>query len=267
VATQSNATFFSVDSADIFSKWQGESERLVRTLFEMAHEYKRTVIFVDELDSLCGSRSPNEDESTRRVKTLFLTKMSGVIEGKGDVLVLAATNLPWEIDSGIRRRLEKRVLITLPNKDARIKLIKLNVRDSDNDLTESDYERLGEMTSGASGADISVMVKEAKGAPFRKCIKAKQFRADKDGILIPCVSCEQCPSKLPSDPSGKTNGCQSCGAICMTLYDIPPKSRRLPHLEMKDFETILQQRPISSVSQDELARYNEWTEEFGQEGN
>lgn len=93
VATESDATFFSVSSADLISKWQGESERLVRNLFEMARESDggRAIIFIDEVDSLCGSRSEGESDSARRVKTEFLVQMDGVGKGKSDVLVLGAT--------------------------------------------------------------------------------------------------------------------------------------------------------------------------------
>ena len=81
VAAESDSTFFSVSSADLISKWQGESERLVRNLFEMARESSgekgRAIIFIDEVDSLCGTRSEGENDSSRRVKTEFLVQMDG----------------------------------------------------------------------------------------------------------------------------------------------------------------------------------------------
>lgn len=123
VATEANSTFFSVSSADLVSKWLGESERLVRSLFDMARQNKPSIIFIDELDSLCSSRSDNESEAARRIKTEFLVQMNGV--GNDDVrfalsrisfhtvlidlmqegvLVLGATNIPWQLDAAIRRR-------------------------------------------------------------------------------------------------------------------------------------------------------------------
>ena len=107
---------------DLVSKWQGESERLVRNLFEMAREAEgnRAIIFIDEVDSLCGSRSEGESDSARRIKTEFLVQMDGVgNENAGKVLILGATNIPWELDAAIRRRFEKRVYIPLPEPDAR----------------------------------------------------------------------------------------------------------------------------------------------------
>ena len=85
----------------------------------MAREKKPSIIFIDEIDSLCGSRSEGENDSTRRIKTEFLVQMQGVGNNNDGVLVLGATNVPWEIDSAIRRRFEKRIFIDLPDETAR----------------------------------------------------------------------------------------------------------------------------------------------------
>merc|ERR1719159_85616 len=151
VTTEADSTFFSVSSADLISKWQGESEKLVRNLFEMARESEggRAIIFIDEVDSLCGSRAEGESDSMRRVKTEFLVQMDGVGKEGTGLLVLGATNIPWELDAAIRRRFEKRVYIPLPEAEARTAMVKLNLGDTPNNLTEEEFERTGEITQGA----------------------------------------------------------------------------------------------------------------------
>lgn len=270
VATEADSTFFSVSSADLISKWQGESERLVRNLFEMARESPggRAIIFIDEVDSLCGSRSEGESDSLRRVKTEFLVQMDGVGSADGQILVLGATNIPWELDAAIRRRFEKRVYIPLPEAEARTGMLRLHLGDTPNDLTEEDFEKLGEMTEGASGSDIKVLVKEALMEPLRRCQQAKQFYVDGEGYYHPCTkypNCSKCPPKLSTDKSDTIYDCPHCGSKRMTLWQVPPDKLKAPMVVLGDFAKVMR-HSSSTVSPDELKRFTEWTKLFGQDG-
>jgi len=270
VATEADSTFFSVSSADLISKWQGESEKLVRNLFELARESEggRAIIFIDEVDSLCGSRSEGESDSMRRVKTEFLVQMDGVGNSGGQLLVLGATNIPWELDAAIRRRFEKRVYIPLPDAEARTAMVKLNLGDTPNNLTEDEFDKTGEITEGSSGADIKILVKEALMQPLRRCQRAKQFYIDEEGFYKPCErypNCSYCPPKLSSDPPDKVYKCNSCGSLRMSLWDVPTEKLKAPEVLYSDFQTVMKSS-VCSVSPEELERFKEWTRLFGQDG-
>ena len=270
VATEADSTFFSVSSADLISKWQGESEKLVRNLFELARESEggRAIIFIDEVDSLCGSRSEGESDSMRRVKTEFLVQMDGVGNSGGQLLVLGATNIPWELDAAIRRRFEKRVYIPLPEAEARTAMVKLNLGDTPNNLTEEEFDKTGEITEGSSGADIKILVQEALMQPLRRCQKAKQFYIDEEGFYKPCEkypNCPACPPKLSTDLPGKDYACDQCGAMRMSLWDVPTEKLRAPEVVYSDFQIVMRSS-VTSVSPEELGRFKEWTKLFGQDG-
>lgn len=177
VATEANnSTFFSVSSSDLVSKWLGESEKLVKNLFELARQHKPSIIFIDEVDSLCSARSDNESESARRIKTEFLVQMQGVGNDNDGILVLGATNIPWVLDAAIRRRFEKRIFIPLPEEHARQVMFKIHLGDTAHVLTEENLRELSRKTEGYSGADISIIVRDALMQPVRKVQNATHFK-------------------------------------------------------------------------------------------
>lgn len=179
VATEANnSTFFSVSSSDLVSKWLGESEKLVKNLFELARQHKPSIIFIDEVDSLCSSRSDNESESARRIKTEFLVQMQGVGNDMDGILVLGATNIPWVLDSAIRRRFEKRIFIPLPEEHGRLVMFKIHLGSTSHVLTEQDLKTLAAKTEGYSGADISIIVRDALMQPVRKVQTATHFKVN-----------------------------------------------------------------------------------------
>ncbi|MHA1377774.1 MAG: AAA family ATPase [Candidatus Helarchaeota archaeon] len=168
VAHECKATFFNADAASLVSKWLGESEKLVKELFKIARENAPSLIFIDEIDSIATSRGESgEHESVRRIKTQLLQEIDGLKSGEQALVILGATNRPWEIDSAFRRRFEKRIHVGLPELEARIIIFKLNTNGIELDK-DVDFETLGKMTNGYSGADIALICRESIMNPIRE---------------------------------------------------------------------------------------------------
>jgi SpoVK/Ycf46/Vps4 family AAA+-type ATPase len=118
IAHESGTTFFSISSSSLTSKWIGEGEHLVSTLFAVANYQEPAVVLIDEIDSLLTQRSSDENEASRRIKTEFIVQLDGTSgqESKGRVLIIGATNRPHELDDAARRRFVKRLYIPLPER-------------------------------------------------------------------------------------------------------------------------------------------------------
>jgi len=259
VATEANnSTFFSVSSSDLVSKWLGESEKLVKNLFEMAREQKPSIIFIDEVDSLTSSRSDNESESARRIKTEFLVQMQGVGNDNDGVLVLGATNIPWVLDAAIRRRFEKRIYIDLPEANARTNMFKLNLgQDTAHSLTEENFRELGQRTEGYSGADVALVVRDALMQPVRKVQTATHFKK------VSGPSRED-PNKIVHDLLEPCSPGER-GAVEMTWVQVPGEKLKEPLVSFQDMlRSLATQRP--TVNAEDLKKLEDFRNDFGQDG-
>ena len=230
-ATESNSTFFSIQSSSLTSKWYGESEKLVRALFQVAKAKAPSIIFVDEIDSLLGKRSGDgDDDTSRRLKNEFLVQWSdlskaaaGRIDDDNEpparVLVLAATNLPWAVDEAARRRFVRRQYIPLPEPETRLAHFKKLLNNTKNSLSDEDMKELVELTEGYSGSDITSLAKDAAIWPIREL-----------------------------------------GSKMLALKEI-----EIRPMSLDDFKHSMKNiRP--SVNREGLAKFEEWAKEFGSSG-
>lgn len=181
VATECGTTFFNISASSVVSKWRGDSEKLVRVLFELARHHAPSTVFMDELDAVMSARDGGgsggsssgggDHESSRRLKTELLVQMDGLNRDEGElVFLLAATNLPWELDPAMLRRLEKRILVGLPGEDARRRMMSryLEPHDVADDV---DLAALAAKTGGYSGADVMLLCKEGAMRPLRRLME------------------------------------------------------------------------------------------------
>eukprot|EP00064_Thunnus_orientalis_P023943 superscaffoldBa00009616_g24206 len=197
VATECKTTFFNISASSIVSKWRGDSEKLVRVLFELARYHAPSTIFLDELESVMGQRGTSmggEHEGSRRMKTELLVQMDGLARSEDLVFVLAASNLPWELDHAMLRRLEKRILVGLPSSPARQAMMShwlppLNSTGGVELRTELEYETLAKEMEGYSGSDIRLVCKEAAMRPVRKIFDALEAHQYGD-IDMPAIQLE-----------------------------------------------------------------------------
>jgi SpoVK/Ycf46/Vps4 family AAA+-type ATPase len=158
VATEIDAAFVSVDAASVMSKWLGEAEKNVAKLFNQARKTasngRPAILFIDELDSLIGMHS-NEVGGETRVRNQFLKEMDGVIDKGRNIhaYVIGATNKPWALDWPFIRRFQKRIMVPLPDHEARLSMLKLYTTHL-NLAPKVDLDEFARLAGGFSGSDI-----------------------------------------------------------------------------------------------------------------
>ena len=292
VATESKSTFFSVSASSLTSKWHGESEKLVRALFALAKAMAPSIIFVDEIDSLLSSRSSaNEGEASRRSKTEFLIQWSDLQRAaagreqsdkekkEGDasrVLVLAATNLPWDIDDAARRRFVRRQYIPLPEDYVRALQLRKLLSHQKQELSDADIEVLVQVTNGKFSLPSYDGYPGALGVktyiPLTSTVRTRCHR-------IPRKK-EECSENINRETSTKISHLLGFSGSDITalakdaaMGPLRNLGEALLHTPMdqirpirfKDFEaSLFSIRP--SISRDGLKGYEEWAKEFGERG-
>jgi transitional endoplasmic reticulum ATPase len=161
VATETDAAFFSIAGPEIMSKYYGESEKHIREVFEKAEKNAPSIIFIDEIDSIAPKRSEGTDQTEKRIVAQLLTLMDG-LKSRGQVVVMAATNRPDDIDSALRRpgRFDRELRINPPDGIGRKEILQIHTRGMPLEKDVS-FEEISQKTIGYTGADIEALTKEA----------------------------------------------------------------------------------------------------------
>ncbi|WVZ67031.1 hypothetical protein U9M48_016170 [Paspalum notatum var. saurae] len=175
VATEAGANFINISMSSIASKWFGEGEKYVKAVFSLASKISPSVIFVDEVDGMLGRReNPGEHEAMRKMKNEFMVNWDGLrTKDKERVLVLAATNRPFDLDEAVVRRLPRRLMVNLPDASNRKKI--LGVILAKEELADDvDLDAIANLTDGYSGSDLKNLCITAAHYPIREILEREK---------------------------------------------------------------------------------------------
>ncbi|MGH9984975.1 MAG: CDC48 family AAA ATPase, partial [Nitrososphaeraceae archaeon] len=179
VASESNSHFISISGPEIMSKFYGESEARLREIFKEAREKAPSIIFIDEIDSIAPKREEVTGEVERRVVSQLLSLMDG-LEGRGKVIVIAATNRPNALDPALRRpgRFDREIEIKVPDKRGRLEILQIHARNMPLD-TDVDQDKIAGVTHGYVGADLEYLCKEAAMKCLRRLLPELNLEDEK----------------------------------------------------------------------------------------
>ncbi|MBI5961170.1 MAG: AAA family ATPase [Chloroflexi bacterium] len=194
-AGEVNAYFVSIGLHDVLNMYLGQSEHNLHSLFDLARRNKPCVLFIDEVDALGASRSDMRQSAGRHVINQFLSEMDGVEASNDGVLVLAASNAPWHIDSALRRpgRFDRVIFVPPPDQPARAAILRVMLKDKP--VETLDFEQVAHKTDGFSGADLKGMVDAA--------VEDKLREAMKKGGLVPLTTPDLLRAARSIKPSTK----------------------------------------------------------------
>lgn len=192
-AGEVQASFMSVGLHDVLDMWIGQSEKNLHLIFEQARQNNPSVLFFDEVDALGASRSNLKESAGRNTINQFLAELDGIDSQNEGLLVLAATNAPWHLDSAFRRpgRFDRIIFVPPPDLPARAAILKVMLTDKPTDRI--DFEAVAKKTDGFSGADLKGLVDDA--------IEAKLEEAMRKGDLVPVTTKDLIKSAKRIKPS------------------------------------------------------------------
>ncbi|CAN1172809.1 Outer mitochondrial transmembrane helix translocase [Linum perenne] len=183
LATEAGANFMSITGSTLTSKWFGDAEKLTKALFSFASKLAPVIIFVDEVDSLLGARGgSNEHEATRRMRNEFMAAWDGLRSKDSQrIIILGATNRPFDLDDAVIRRLPRRIYVDLPDASNRMKILKI-ILQNENLQSDFHFEELANATDGYSGSDLKNLCIAAAYRPVQEVLE-KESKEKKDDYV------------------------------------------------------------------------------------
>ncbi len=183
-AGEVNARFLSIGLHDILGMWVGESEKNLHELFDQARSNKPSVLFFDEVDALAAKRSDMRQSASRHTINQFLAELDGVDQSNDGVLIMAATNAPWHLDSAFRRpgRFDRILFVPPPDFEARVEIIKLMLKDKPSD--QIDYKAIASKTADFTGADLKAVVDQAVENTLNEAMKSGNLEPIRTSDLL-----------------------------------------------------------------------------------
>ncbi|KAL9116623.1 MAG: hypothetical protein Q9187_006851 [Circinaria calcarea] len=179
LAHESGATFINLHISTLTEKWYGDSNKLVNAVFSLARKLQPTIVFIDEIDAVLGTRRSGEHEASGMVKAEFMTHWDGLTSSNTSgeaqrILILGATNRIQDIDEAILRRMPKKFPVSLPAASQRLRILGLILKDTKIDKDHFDLEYLVRVMAGMSGSDIKEACRDAAMVPVREFIRQKK---------------------------------------------------------------------------------------------
>ncbi|CAO2812763.1 unnamed protein product [Amaranthus hypochondriacus] len=204
LATEAGANFISITGSNLTSKWFGDAEKLTKALFSFASKLTPVIIFVDEVDSLLGARGGAvEHEATRRMRNEFMAAWDGLrTKDSQRILILGATNRPFDLDDAVIRRLPRRIYVDLPDVENRMKILKIFLA-QENLEPNFRFDELANVTEGYSGSDLKNLCIAAAYRPVQELLEEenKAGKNDTSSILRPLGLDDFVQSKSKVGPS------------------------------------------------------------------
>ncbi|KAJ7109306.1 hypothetical protein C8R44DRAFT_802169 [Mycena epipterygia] len=270
LAREAGCRMMAIAPSDVMDMYVGEGEKLVKAVFSLARKIAPCVVFLDEIDALFGARVSGRETggaiAHRGVLTEFMQEMDGLRSSKDDsVIVIGATNRPFDLDDAVLRRLPRRLLVDLPGEREREEILKILLRDETlgSDL---DPKSLAKKTESFSGSDLKNLcvsaaldaVKEHVVVPWASESKPTPQNSSDDSVVLDATSSHQTDSpavEAKSDTSANDS----------TVDDVPPPTTAPRILRLRHFTKALKEiTPSSSEVLGSLADLRKWNEEFGE---